>query len=307
MKNKYLLIVFIVLLAIYAGISLFGDKKESSFDDKIADFETESVDLIKIHPKDKNKEDFSLAKKDNNWTIQTNDNTYMADKSIVENALNSLKKMKIKNIITKNPDKFGKYELEDDNCKEIQVFSNSKKLIDLLIGKFKYDQQTRTASSYVRPAGKNEVYSTDGFSSINISDNISTYRIKDLAGFDPEEVNSIKYFHGNSQSELTRQGKDWTYGNVVVDSTKIAGFLSSMSNIKGSKFLDLNENWHKPLVSDSLVFSLPDKSVNIVAYPDTTVSSGFVLHGSVNEKAYFDSDSTGLYKRIFGKFDDLLK
>ena len=307
MKSKYLLIIFIVLLAIYAGISLFGDKKESSFNDKIADFDTENVDLIKISPKERSKKEFSLEKKGDDWMIKVDDDTYMADNSIVENALSSLKTMKIKNIITKNPDKFAKYELEDDKCKEIQVFSNNKKLIDLLIGKFKYNQQTQSASSYVRLKNKNEVYSTDGFSSINISDNISTYRIKDLAKFDKDEVQNIKYFHKNNLTELTKQGKDWTYGNIVIDSTKIANFLSTISGIKGSKFLNMNDNWQRPATPDSLVFTLSDKSINIVAYPDTTVSSGFVIHGSYNEKAFFDSDSTGLYKRVFGKFRELIK
>ena len=307
MKNKYLLILFVVLLIVYAGITLFGDKKESSFNDKIADFDVEDVDLIKIFPKEKSTKEFSLQKNDNNWIAVDNDKSYVADNSMVENALNSLKNMKIKNIITKNPDKFEKYELEDGKCKEIQVFSNKKKLVDLLIGKFKFDQQTRTASSYVRLAGENKVYSTDGFSSINISDNISTYRNKNLVSFNPDNLTEIKYFHDNTTDELTKQGKDWTHGNIVVDSTKIAGFLTSLSNIKGSKFVNLNNNWHRPESYDSLVLYMQDKDISIVAYPDSTISSGFIIHGSENEGAFFDSDSTGLFKRIFSKFEDIIR
>ncbi len=307
MKNKYLLILFVVLLIVYAGITLFGDKKESSFNDKIADFDVEDVDLIKISPKEKSTKEFSLQKNDNNWIAVDNDKSYVADNSMVENALNSLKNMKIKNIITKNPDKFEKYELEDGKCKEIQVFSNKKKLVDLLIGKFKFDQQTRTASSYVRLAGENKVYSTDGFSSINISDNISTYRNKNLVSFNPDNLTEIKYFHDNTTDELTKQGKDWTHGNIVVDSTKIAGFLTSLSNIKGSKFVNLNNNWHRPESYDSLVLYMQDKDISIVAYPDSTISSGFIIHGSENEGAFFDSDSTGLFKRIFSKFEDIIR
>jgi len=307
MKNKYLLIVFVVLLAIYAGVSLFGDKKESSFNDKIADFDIESIDLIKIHPKDISKKEFSLQKENDKWMIKTDDNSYAADQAIVENALTGINKMKIKNIITKNPDKFGKYELEDGKCKQIRVFSGKKKLINLLIGKFKFDQQTNTASSYVRLAGKNEVYSTDGFSSINISDNISTYRIKDLADFNTQDVKSIKYIHNNISTELIKQGDDWVLGNIVIDSLKISNYLSSMSDVKGTKFLNINDNWHKPVASDSLIFTLSDGDINIVAYPDTIISKGFVIHGSANEKAYFESDSTGLYKRIFGKLNEIIK
>ncbi len=307
MKNKYLLIVFVVLLAIYAGISLFGDKKESSFDDKIVDFDLESVDMIKIHPKDNAKKDFSIEKEGDEWIIKSEDDSFMADEEVVNNAINSLGKMKVKNIITKNPEKFSKYELEDGKCKEVKVFSGNKRKLDLLIGKFKFNQQTRSASSYIRIAGRNEVYSTDGFSSINISDNISTYRIKDLAKFDPGEVKTIKYFHNDTIKELTKQGKDWTYGNVIVDSTKIANYLSSVSKMKGVKFIELNSSWQKSSAPDSIVFSLQDKDLSIVAYSDTIVSKNFVIHSSVNEKAYFDSDSTGIYKRIFGKFEELVK
>ena len=306
MKNKKLLIIFVVLLAIYAGVTLFGDKKESSFNDKIADFNTESIDAIQIHPKDGTKKDFSLSKDGDDWTIKTENESYQADKSSVENALNSLNKIKVKNIITKNPSKFTKYELEDGKCKEIKVFSNKKKLLDLLLGKFKFNQQARTASSYIRLAGKDEVYSIDGFASMNISDNVSAYRIKDLAKFDINDVKSIKYTDGNNIiKELTKQGKDWTKGNVIVDSTKIAGYLSSMSSLKGSKFVDIYSGWQKPFSYDRLEFELNDKTIIINAYPDTTVSSGFIINSSINDKAYFDSDSTGLYKRIFGKFGEL--
>ncbi len=306
MKNKKLLIIFVVLLAIYAGVTLFGDKNESSFNDKIADFDTKSIDAIQIHPKDATKKDFSLQKDGDAWTIKTTNESYQADNSSVENALNSLNKIKIKNIITKNPDKFAKYELEDGKCKEVKVFSNKKKLLDLLLSKFKFNQQARTASSYIRLAGKDEVYSTDGFASMSISDNISAYRIKDLAKFDINDVNSIKYTDGdNINKELTKQGKDWTKGNVIVDSTKIAGYLSSMSSIKGSKFVEIDSGWQKPSSFDKLEFNLDDKTIIINAYPDTMISSGFIINSSINDKAYFDSDSTGLYKRIFGKFEEL--
>ena len=306
MKNKNLLIIFIVLLVIYLGITFFGDKKESSFSDNIVDFKVENVDKIEITPKDNAKKPFELTKNGDKWKITVDDRQYDADNGIVENALNSMEKMKIKNIITKNPDKFAKYELEDGKCKRVKVFSKTKKLADVMIGKFKFDPQTRMASSYVRLSGKNEVYSTDGFSGINISDNLNTYRVKTIADFDPADLKSIKLNKGGVEKEIVKQGEDWTFGNIVLDSIKMKGYVSSLSKMKGSKFIepvDVN-NYSNP---DQLVLQLEDNTIQIEAYPDTISAKGFVIHSSANKDAYFESDSLGIYKNIFGRIEDIIQ
>jgi len=45
-------------LAIYLGITIFGDKKERSFNDNIVDFKVESIDKVVITPKDNTKKNF---------------------------------------------------------------------------------------------------------------------------------------------------------------------------------------------------------------------------------------------------------
>ncbi len=307
MKSKNLIIIFIVLLLVYGGITLFGDKKDRSFDDNIVDFKIDNVDKLVITPKEKNKEKFELKKSNNEWKISTETDEYLAEKSIVDNVLSSLSKMKVKNIVTKNPEKFSKYELENDNCKRVEVYSGSDKLSDVMIGKFKYDPQTRMASSYVRLSGKDEVYSTDGFSGINISDNVNTYRIKTIADFDPANLKSIKLNKSGINREIVKQGDEWVVDNIVLDSTKMKSFISTMSKMKGSKFIDNSSEIQNLENPEQLNLVMVDKSINIEAYPDTLISKGFIIHSSENPKAYFDSDSAGIYKRIFGTIDDLLK
>ncbi len=247
-----------------------------------------------------------MTKNGNVWKITVDTHRYVADSTIVENALNSMQKMKIKNIITKNPDKLAKYELENGKSKRVQVFSKSKKLADVMVGKFKFDPQTRMASSYVRLSGKNEVYSTDGFSGINISDNINTYRVKTITDFDPASLRGIKLNKGGVEKEILKQGNDWVFGNTVLDSAKITAYISSLSRIKGSKFLELDEikNRSNP---DQLILQLNDDTIQIEAYPDTISSKGFVIHSSANDEAYFESDSLGIYRNIFGKIGDIIK
>ena len=303
MKSRNLYIIFAVLLLIYLGVTFFGDKKEGNFNNIITDFKTENVDKIVITPKENNKKKLELVKNGKEWTLKTDGNEYQTDKNSVENALTGLNEIKINSIISKNPKKWAKYEVEDDKCKRIQAFAGSKKVVDLLVGKFKFDPQTRTANSYVRLSGKDEVYSTDGFSGFNVPDNAAAYRIKTIAKFEPSQLKSIKLKSGDTEKDFTNRDGKWFENGVMIDSTKMANYLKSLSNMKGSKFVDTKNQFTGS--SDDLTLGFDDKSINITAYPDTTDAKAFIIHSSANEKAFFDSDSTGIYKRIFGKLKEI--
>ncbi len=305
MRNKYL-IILLALIVIYLGITFIGGKKERSFDDKITGFNVENVNKIVINPKDKTKKEFSIKKTKDKWDIVVGDESFEADNSTIDNTLSSLKKMKIKNIITKNPDNFAKYELEKDKCKRVKLYDGKDKLVDILVGKFKYNQQSRSANSYVRLADKNEVFSIDGFLSMNISDNISTYRIKTLAKFTIDQLDKITYTHQNLDYHISKQDDKWIYNGVILDSLKMKAYISKLSNLKGAKFME-DVNWQKPESSDKLVLNIENNdNIEITAYPDTIATKAFVINSSLNDKAYFQSDSSGLYKNVFGELQAIL-
>ena len=156
-----------------------------------------------------------------------------------------------------------------------------------MIGKFKFNPQTRTANSYVRLSGRDEVYSTDGFSRFNVPDNAAAFRIKTIADFEPSRLKGIKLKAGDKENVLTNQNGQWFVDGTMVDSTKMANYVQSLSRMKGNKFVDTEEQFTGN--SDDLTLQLDDSSINIVAYPDTVHAKAFVIHSSANEKANFDA------------------
>ncbi len=307
MKNKYLILVFLVLLLVYLGITLLGNQKEESFSDTITDFSVETVDQLRITPKGQGKKSFELIKKDGSWSIISDDKSYEADMSAVENALSAMHHIKVDNIVAKKPEKWAKYELGDGQCTRVEVFSNGKKHTDLLIGKMKFNPQARTANSYVRLHGKNEVFATEGFSGFMVSDNADSYRDKTLARFDPKDLKSIRLTNGDQAVTLTPQDGNWVASGLTTDSSKITAYINALSRLRGQKLVDPGATWKAPAPAAQLQLSLGDKTIDIMAYPDTTVAKAFILHSSDNEKAYFDSDSSGLYKRVFGDLVDMVR
>ncbi len=299
MKNKNLIIVFIALLLIYLGVSFFGNKKEESFNDMLTDYQVEQIDNIRITPKDHSRKAFDLVKMGEAWVLRTEGKEFPANNTTVENVIRSLNRIKVDNIVAKKPEKWAKYELETDHAKKVELFENSKKIAALFIGKPKFNPQAKTISSYLRLAGNNQVFSTDGFNGFLISDDPASYRDKSIARFDPMEVKGLTLKAKGIETAFRKKDGRWTADGTAVDSSKMASYISSLSHLKGSKLTSVDFHAPDSAPSEELMVELPDKSIRIVAYPDTTNARAYIIHSAINEKAYFDSDSSGIYKIIF--------
>lgn len=312
MNNKFLLLILLLLLGIYGLSKVFSGTKDRSFDADLIQVDTAAVNSLILNTKADNYETVKLQKEGDQWLITKGNFTTKAQVLAVKNMLNNLNQIKAKRIVAKNPEKWKDYEVEDGKGSRIQVFEKGKLKEDFLLGRFNFNQQARTATSYIRLNNENEVYAIDGMASMNLAQNFDAFRNKQILKINKDDVTSIQFENETPENSfnLSRNGSGWSLGDTPADSTKTTQFISTLSSIMGSEFI----NNFDELKSKDLAFKQLKITANnqiepeiITCYRDESLAKPFIIHSNQNKDAYFASDSTGVFARLFKNMGDFIE
>ncbi len=312
MKNKTLLVIFTALLGIYVFTHFFSGKQERSFKSELVQIDTASVTSIALFPKAENGAEILLKREGNTWIATKGDVITKAQKPNVDGILSVLNLVKTKRVAAKSPEKWAEYEVDETNGSRVKVFAGSKLLEDIIIGRFGFNQQKRTATSFVRLEGEDEVYAIDGFLSMTLNPKFNAFRDKQLVKLNKENVTGLAFSGGQDASATySKMAEGWMKDEgLPVDSTQMESFLSGLENISGAEFVD---SFDPVQATGSLQQSLaimttdqPD-GVIISCYRDSTAAKPFILQSNLNPDGYFASDSTGIYSKFFGEIQPVIE
>jgi len=299
MKNKILWIIFAALLSLFILSKLFNKKTVRSFTTDIIKIDTAAVDRIVFHNADPNAK-FEILKNGDSWTVKNNTVEADAQISSVSSLLNNLNNIKAQRPVAKSKDKWVEYEVDEENGKRIELFNGSKSVEDLVIGRFNFNQQTRSAKSYVRRSNDESVYVIDGFISMSISQSMDAFRDKTVVNFPANSLVSFQ-LESESGSRILKKENYWLNQNgEVQDSTGMVNLVNNLSNVNGTGFYDSPLKNNTPIKTLTLI-DTEGKSATISCYES---DGSFVIHSSQNPDSYFKSDSSGIFKTLF--LDDLL-
>ncbi len=244
--------ILAILALIYLGIQYFGGKsRSSSFRSELVEIDTAKVSKMIIQSKGKNIE---LIKESNSWKVSIGNGKYAeAQKSNIKSTLNSLLSIKPSRISTKDPEKWKDYQV-DSTGTNVQVFEGEKITLDLVIGRFGFNQQAMQQQqqqmmmggrgmqqffSYVRLNDENEVYVADNFMGMSINADASSYRNKKLLALDSESLTEIQFqYPGDSSFVLNKIDSIWNINGILPDSAAVEKYLSDIKFVNGSSFVD---------------------------------------------------------------------
>ena len=304
MNNRTLLIILVALGAFYLASQFLSGNRDSSFETELIKVDTSKVTSINIKPKD-SQDEISLNREGNQWIVSKGTISAPATESAVKSLLNSLALIKTKRITAKSPDKWAEYEVETENGLRVKAFNNGQILEDFIVGRFSLNQQNPGAStSFVRLTNQDEVYAVDGLLSMTFGQGFDSYRnrnvVKLTAGTD---INSIKMEKGDSiLYTISKTNGQWVMNNgTIIDSTKMVTLTNGMKNVYGTTFAD---DFDELGAKEKLILALTingdnfTQPVEVDAYYDTTMTQPFVIKSNMNQ-AYFGSDSTGIYDKLF--------
>lgn len=307
--------VLAVLGLVYFGVRMFGDKSRSkSFREELVKIDTAQVSKVLIDAKGKHLE---LLKENSGWKVSVGNGKYApAQKSSVKGALNSLLAVKPSRVVAKKSEKWKDYQVDSAGTR-VQVFEGGKNTLDLVIGRFGFDQQAMRQQqmmggrggmqqfyTYVRLKNEDEVYAADQFMGMSLSTDASGFRNKKLLSLTKDSVTTIQFnYPADSSFVLNKTGNKWKVFDQPADSASMADYLSEIRYLSSSKFVD--DVPPTALVSPTLSLSIkqsgkPDVMVKAFQHP----VHKWIVNSSENPDSYFADES--LVEKLFVSREKLL-
>ena len=304
MNNRTLLYIFLACLLVFFGAKFLRKEHTSSFDPVISAVDSTKVDRIRFVSGGPDKEEFELVKSDTSWEAVKGQKRVAAPSQTVNAIISQLSDFNADLILTKDPSKYAGYEITDDMASRVIVYQGDKELTHLLIGGFRFDQATRSATAFVRKNDQPEVFQVDGFAIMSLRQNFDQYRDRTLVKADPNDLTRIEWMNASGRKEvITKEAGIWHYaGMEAVDTSAINAYLQSMTNTRGTEFSDNTPvNNQNPLEKLTLYGNNMIEPVTLSVYQNQDTIKTYLIHSSVNPDAFFLSDSTGIYRQIFSE------
>lgn len=239
LNNSTLVIIFFVLLIVVAGILFFDSGNERTFRDVLVDIDTTSVTEIHITAKANNFKPVRLFKQDDNWFVELpNGKNAPVSNQRIEQTFKQLTAIVPKRLAARGKDKWSSFQVDSSGTR-VKVMEGDKTTLDLIIGRFNYQQQPRSISTYVRLANDNDVYEVDGFLSMTFNQNADAFRNGTIVKADYNSWKQLQFtYPADSSFTLTNNNGKWFIDQAETDSAKTVTFLRTLANLSRNNFAD---------------------------------------------------------------------
>ena len=149
----------------------------------ISRFDKAAAAVIAIKSKDKG--EVQLQKKPEGWIVVIGQKTYQADKAPINNLLDTVGKIKIETIASKNPKKYKELEVDQDKGVEVRIEDGAKKtLAHFYVGKSGPD----LFSTYLRMADAEQVVLASGMLKMAFDRELKDWRNKTIFALNQQDI-----------------------------------------------------------------------------------------------------------------------
>jgi hypothetical protein len=302
--NKSLGIVFVVLLLIVVIIYFGSDKNERTFREVLVNIDSSAVTKMLIYSKSNNFQPTKIFKENDRWRVELNDGkTAPVTNQKMQQILQELISIVPKRLTARDEAKWKEFQVDSSGTR-VQVFEGEEPQLDIIIGRFNYQQQPRSISSYVRLNNDIDVYEVDGFLAITFNQNADTFRDGTIIKDDSNNWKQIKFdYPADSSFTLTKLNNKWYIDNIETDSTGTANYLRTLSNFSKNNFADESNVTSEQSATYKLTISNNNlEFIELKAFKD---SDNFVITSSQNPETKFDGKT--FLKTLFVNKELLLK
>ena len=310
MNNKTLFFIFLGLLAIYGLSQVFTGKRTSNFDTELIQVDTSQVTRIIINTKPPASEEITLQREGNGWIASSGSVNTKATATAIQALLSNIRLIQTKYIAANSEEKLADYEVAENQGTRIQIFAGETLLEDFISGRFAFDQQAQTGTSYIRLSSGKEVYAVDGFQTLTLGQGFNSYRDRMLPNTPPNMIfEEVTIQKEDDSLTLSKSPTGWMYENQLLDSMKVENYLHLFTNLRGETFADdfdelAAANFRFGKVS--LKGPQMPEGLSVDIYRDTSRINPFVFQSSQKPETWFDSDSTGLFQQLVKGIADFL-
>lgn len=233
-RSTYLLIGLFLVLAVIAYVFLRSpEEREASYslsDVKLAVDSSQVQSLKIVRPS----ATISLQDIGGTWHVVKDDGgwRYPADESSVKRLLSNMQNLKIRSLISSNPQKQNLFQV-DSTGTQILLTDRNGNAEGIVVGKM----GPSFSETYIRPARSSNVYLAEGISSWEVNKELRDWRDKTILKVVQDSVRAISYKYAKDQFSVTRDSV-WRIKKDTVASSVMTGILSSLANLRADDFVD---------------------------------------------------------------------
>jgi len=152
-------------------------------------------------------------------------------------------------------------------------------------------------TSYVRTAGEKEVFGIDGMIGMSFNRNVNYFRDNTVIDSPASEWTELVFSYPADSSFVMKKTDDkWMIDGQPADSSSVADYLSSLSDLSDSRFAEIDNAGGMPL-THRLVIGKSDGSDPVEIRGYFTGGDEFLVESSRNKGALFNSRELG--EKIF--------
>ena len=303
-NNKILATIFFILVGIWILNTTFSGTPDRSFRSSLIQVDTSAIDQIVFMPKGVDSSNIVVKRQGNSWKASNGIIEVDAMTNRVTSILGQLTDIPTKRLISRSSDRHPDYEVTEQAGKILELYSNGKVIEKIIFGRFNFNQNTRAATSYARVGDEEDIYAVDGFMSMSFDVDFNSFRDRQLLNVSQGAIKGLQLtdVSGSNLLSMTSPG-NWTLnGTGALDSTSMASYLSGLTNVSGNNFNDAFSPGSNPLKSLEIT---SDNTIGSIKLDCFKGEDGFIIKSSTNP-AFFSSDSSGIYQKIFGDLESVL-
>lgn len=304
LNTKTLLIIFFALVAVVVLTRIMDEKKGGrTFKQELVNVDTSLVNEILLYPNSEQHKETRLTRSGETWTIQRESISSEADTSYVKNLLGTFALIKPQRLAATEESRWKEYNVDDSLGTRVKFLSGGKLLLDIVVGKFSYNQASRSGISYLRLYEEEDVYAADGFIPMAVNQPFNEWRNKIVVRGNKEDWTKISFSYPDSSFVLKKENGRWTIENAEADSNKTDQYLNDLSYLTSSSFVDNYSPSASPVMWITIEGNNMASPVTVKAFPADSENQ-YVVNSSANPNAWFSAAKGNLTGRIFKKLPD---
>lgn len=301
-----------MLVGIVYGIStLFTDQKEPPFpfEANLIRLDTNTISSIEVFLKSEAFEKITFQKESSEWLITKNNFTTKANVDSIEQLLSTIQNIQTDRIVANQRNQWEKFGVQDRHSNQVKIYENGMLKEDFHITTSLFTQ-TNIDTAFIRLSTENEVYAVPSMVGHYIDKGFSSYRKRNILNVPIQDLIQVEFMNNTSLDTILRNNEHWTWNGSILDSTKITNYINGLQQVSGFNFVndfDALDNQKRLHHQIKLTCSNQPEPILIRCYTDTLRAKPFIIHSNMNKDAYFASDSTEIYQRLFKKVGDFIK
>ncbi len=296
-RNKILLLIFGVLLIVFLWKQFFSEGESRNFKEILVELDTARVTKIQLLTKANSGVAVDLVRTGDQWEVSNGTVKDDADQNSITGMLSSLVSLKPKRLVAKSEKKWSQYEVNDSLGTKVKVYAGEQELADLVVGKFNFQQNTRSMSTFVRLSDDEDVYSVEGFLSSTFNQEFSNLRDKTFLKTNKPDLTNLKFeYPGDSSFVLSKMGEQWSVDGLEADSLAVQTYLNGIQNITQRQFDDTFGVDGKVA---TYRLTVDGNNMNTIIIDGYGNADDLILHSSLNENAYFEKGNLQVFEQLF--------